>query len=618
MPSTQTLFTDARQLLEDLQISSSTTPQLHITIRATHSGYLLNGRVYPGSGVRDGAGSWLSIEDGGTAGYSKPILLHHDDRTDAIGRVISQKFIQLWHGPKFENDWKTPEQGINPGSGLIILGADILDQDAQQKILDGRYKTVSTGQTSDQLNCSICGADWIKTHVFMNEMPCDHRPGETYEIDDKIYQCYFVTGLMDYLECSFVNIPANELAQVISNDITSDLKEDKQGDLNWASVDESGNIASLKLIDTKNGKMTELIKKEGEKDELPYKSENCRGKPIISVPEGTKIPNKSQNIVDDKDNDAPEDNSTASTQVSDSEMVYEEFALAHIAKSLQDAGILNDKELDEDECNISFEECIELIGQLKDAKLSGEQRKKLKSSSFCGPNRSFPVPDCAHVTAARRLIGRAKVSSATKKRILACVNRKSKAMGCDENKDSLSRKVKSAMSDEPKKTQESEDTQTEDKALGVLQTALEDAQAKISTLEAELAKSKQLYDAKVNEYNSLLDENSALLTDYQRQLAFQYVQLQVQLGKPTVKHIKDTAAFEEAVGKLADRTIDSLRDSISDALPELNNRFKQQGLPTFIKDKSEGKPATQKSIKPESGSKSKSKDDKKQSVEDLL
>jgi hypothetical protein len=71
---------------------------------------------------------------------------------------------------------------------------------------------------------------------------------------------------------------------------------------------------------------------------------------------------------------------------------------------------------------------------VEDAKLSTAQRKKLSSSTFCGPNRSFPVPDCAHVTAARRLIGRAKVGSATKARILACVNRKAKAMGCGANK----------------------------------------------------------------------------------------------------------------------------------------------------------------------------------------
>ena len=69
------------------------------------------------------------------------------------------------------------------------------------------------------------------------------------------------------------------------------------------------------------------------------------------------------------------------------------------------------------------------------AKLSSSERKKLKGSTFCGPGSSFPVPDCAHVTAARRLIGRAKVSSSTKSKILACVSRKAKALGCKSSKD---------------------------------------------------------------------------------------------------------------------------------------------------------------------------------------
>ena len=73
--------------------------------------------------------------------------------------------------------------------------------------------------------------------------------------------------------------------------------------------------------------------------------------------------------------------------------------------------------------------------QLEDAKLSTEKRKKLKKGTFCGPDRSFPVPDCAHVTAARRLIGRAKGLSASQKAsILSCVSGKAKKLGCKSAK----------------------------------------------------------------------------------------------------------------------------------------------------------------------------------------
>ena len=67
------------------------------------------------------------------------------------------------------------------------------------------------------------------------------------------------------------------------------------------------------------------------------------------------------------------------------------------------------------------------------ARLSSAQRKKLKASTFCGPERSFPVPDCAHVTAAKRLIGRYK-GPGDKGKIMACVNRKEESLNC-ETKD---------------------------------------------------------------------------------------------------------------------------------------------------------------------------------------
>ena len=63
------------------------------------------------------------------------------------------------------------------------------------------------------------------------------------------------------------------------------------------------------------------------------------------------------------------------------------------------------------------------------ARLSSAERKKLKASTFCGPKRSFPVPDCSHVTAAKRMIGRYK-GEGSKEDIMACVERKAKSMKC--------------------------------------------------------------------------------------------------------------------------------------------------------------------------------------------
>lgn len=62
--------------------------------------------------------------------------------------------------------------------------------------------------------------------------------------------------------------------------------------------------------------------------------------------------------------------------------------------------------------------------------LTTKDRKALKSSTYCGPGRSFPITDCAHYTAALRLLNRSKFSDATKAKIRSCVMSKGKKMNC--------------------------------------------------------------------------------------------------------------------------------------------------------------------------------------------
>jgi len=82
----------------------------------------------------------------------------------------------------------------------------------------------------------------------------------------------------------------------------------------------------------------------------------------------------------------------------------------------------------------SLDKLIERANKIMGKKLTTKQRKKMKKSTFCGPNRSFPVPDCKHVAVAKAYLGKAKFSSATKKKIAACINRKAKALGCSVSK----------------------------------------------------------------------------------------------------------------------------------------------------------------------------------------
>lgn len=81
-----------------------------------------------------------------------------------------------------------------------------------------------------------------------------------------------------------------------------------------------------------------------------------------------------------------------------------------------------------------FDELIEKAYKVMGKELTTKDRKKLKKSTFCGPNRSFPVPDCRHVATAKAYLGRSKFSKSTKKKIAACINRKARELGCDVSK----------------------------------------------------------------------------------------------------------------------------------------------------------------------------------------
>ena len=105
--------------------------------------------------------------------------------------------------------------------------------------------------------------------------------------------------------------------------------------------------------------------------------------------------------------------------------------------------------------------------EFEDARLSYQQRKDLPDSAFCGPERSFPVPDCAHVTAAKRLINQSKLSDAQKAKVMTCVNKKSDSMSCGK-KDSSDERYTELLAS----YKESQDkiAELEDKILKILET----------------------------------------------------------------------------------------------------------------------------------------------------
>jgi hypothetical protein len=429
--------------------------KLGVRIAATHSGKVTgNNGFYLPDKMRVGTDTW-------TNPYQKPILLHHEKMDDAIGRVQEAKYIDISAGFRNDSVLKRAENIVGdypadrlidaflkgelepresvdvvrnvfltedfnytkdasyPGLGYIELVASISDSDAIQKIIDERFLMGSIGARTDAAVCSVCKKDWAKDGM------CDHRPGKEYEG----VLCVVIAGNLTYSEYSYVNSPADTHSKNIEIFMDGERKDsidclqgdDKVPEVSFNIVDsltefeESKNMSftlqdAIELVhwrfkDTEFSAVTNFAQSTAE--EL-YTEDKGKFMEALDSHE----PSMFRIVLGDELDEILGENPT------DSDIEY--------VQMLVDAKLGN--------LDMTPEEVTALL----DAKLSAKKRKALSGSTFCGPERSFPVNDCPHYTAALRLIGRYK-GPGDKGRIRACIERKGKRMGCSstKKKDSL-------------------------------------------------------------------------------------------------------------------------------------------------------------------------------------
>lgn len=160
-------------------------------IEAIHAGATKNFTFYSAEKLK---GDW-DIRSGVysfTHPYAKPMLTHHNAYDgEPIGRIHKAEFQQTTTADK-------------PG---IVVEPNITDPEAAQKIRDGRYKTVSIGADTDSVTCSICGWD------ILNDGWCpEHKRGQKYDGETAMW----ILGNIWFSELSFVNVPADQDAMVVS------------------------------------------------------------------------------------------------------------------------------------------------------------------------------------------------------------------------------------------------------------------------------------------------------------------------------------------------------------------------------------------------------------------
>lgn len=210
---------------------------LVITYDLSHSGRRINNRIYSTKGQQRGIDSL-------TNPYPKPILKNHDQSGEPIGRFIGGEWQNLYDEAKeflqssqaaldihsaFAGD--DPEKIYNslkamnlidnkqwPGLGRMRVQANITDEEAIKKFMDGRYLTFSAGSTTNRHVCSICLTDWAEDGM------CEHRHGKKYDGET----CVFITGDFLVMEGSVVNTPADDLSQLVHMEMMDSLDSEEK------------------------------------------------------------------------------------------------------------------------------------------------------------------------------------------------------------------------------------------------------------------------------------------------------------------------------------------------------------------------------------------------------
>lgn len=472
------------------------------------------------------------------------------------------------------------------GLGYIELGLNVTNPEAISKVLRDEYLTVSVGFKTDSAFCSVCHTDWAK------DDKCDHRPGSMDEESGR--PAFLICGDFQYEEISFVNFPADPFAGKIAKDALKDslsrkffmgLSHDKQQAYAAASgmsmsdavmdydiqhvEDTVATVYDLSKTDSQTAfekEMQDSALTAGRAVELKQNLQDWK-------PEAEADKTKKRSLMSTLNAKIKKNGWTGVDATTAAQTDEEKEMQAAInpdtkkdcgcdGKSKDDCNCevdwtkveltADEKAFFDDEEGLYAELVIEMDAalaagelkdeQMKDAKLSTEARKKLGGSTFCGPNRSFPVPDCAHVTAARRLIGRAKVGDSTKSKILACVSRKASSMGCG-----------GAKKDSENVSQNNDTIQVSDKIQSFVDAAMKGGCSKeIIGAYNELDKHYNHADDKMQGAMRMLHYDIGSAWNAASSLAYSKKYLQENDKDSVVVSAKDWADKEEAVNRLTD------------------------------------------------------------------
>lgn len=509
---------------------------LEVKLNATHSGTIVNRRVYPGKHMLSGLSSWVKP-------YGRPVLNDHPSfgmfasgpEPVVYGRVDKAEYVRLIQDEAQWNvDWKNPViEGL--GSGFTRLTTFISHEEGMDAIIGGRALTVSTGATTTTHTCSICGS----------RKGCDHVPGHYYtaeELADSIpnvpakgkFLCYSITGPLTYDHVAFVNTPAQPYAAVVSVEMKDAKEQQKSGEVlkNYSIqeitlMDEHGKLhftlnhtPEPTVADAQEKRVTALISKLEDAD--PEPTTGFAKRP--GVGEGTVV----SIVTVDRKTTQPANKETTMDTVTPNQL-----ADSVVLKSIVDGNLEFDWEGYKTKTgrDRSFATSV-ISSELPD------KYRKFDASAYCGPKNTIPVVDQDTAEAARRILpfvmvkGKAKIDAAISDRLYKEADAD---CGCDQKP-----------------------TDTADSL-------------------------RKQYDEAVRANGRLTEENKILRSKVRASLVDRILGLRVALGKADIVGLskEDRSKYAD---RFMSRSIESLEDSIADLELENEKRVATRDSKPVIQD----------------------------------
>lgn len=519
---------------------------LRARVRMTFAGLpTKNAAVYLPDEMFKGAQSFISP-------YAKPILLHHDERKDPIGRVIDVRYVDTTNQAvqvdsraaevmSVFRDKKSSKKSklavVNlfqelqsntdyRGVGYIEGLWEVTDPDAIQKILDGRYHTVSTTFMPEGAHCSTCALEGKLTD-WKNEW-CDHDRGDFYDGA----QCLAVPFGFDYEEVSPVNIPAAPHAQIL-----------EFGE-NLAFAD----AASRTPITVPYSVFSDAVLVRGDKGWRFSDSAE------VEVPK-TLSKNRDSVAQDAENNREKTPQQDGASVIGNNETGGDSSSQG---KTMKLADLLKDTQS-------NYEEIAKFLPE-GTAKLTGALLGELEDSVFVGMNRTFPCKDEAHAQAALSLLEKIE-DGETKTQLVGMVQDRLSKLQVDTGEDAEQDASEEEGESDAAEGEESESDNTDlekllaEQGLSSIKTEelkeLREKASKVEDLSMAGELLKKQVDSLKTEVTQLESVNKSLMQDQKNLIIEQLVDMQEKAGMK----FSDRKA---QVKNLETRSVQSLRDSLAD------------------------------------------------------